>query len=244
MKQMTLVAGWILVLGTAQAMADTQWTYSGDEGPENWGELSEEFVMCAEGVNQSPIDIRGPIEAEVSPLQIDYGRNAERIVNNGHTLKVEVAPGSQISLGDNSFALKQYHFHSPSENLIEGQSYPLEAHLVHANDQGSLAVIGVMFEDGEANPALAQLIADLPEEVGMPQLLAEPLDASELLPESRAYYRFNGSLTTPPCTEGVRWYVMKEPLTASPEQIEALSQAMPYPNNRPVQPINARPVLH
>lgn len=244
MKRVVLLAGWAAMLGSAQVMADSQWQYSGDKGPENWGELSDDYSICALGVNQSPIDIRGPIEAEVPPLQVDYGPDAERIVNNGHTLMVEVAPGSQISMGEKTFALKQYHFHTPGENLIEGQSYPLEAHLVHANDQGNLAVIGVMFEQGEANTALEQLLADLPAETGSTRSLSEPLNTVELLPEERSYYHFNGSLTTPPCTEGVHWFVMKEPLTASSEQIEALSDVMPHPNNRPVQPVNARPVLH
>ena len=165
------------------------------------------------------------------------------MVNNGHTVQVGYAPGSTLQLDGTTFELKQFHFHAPSENLIEGKSYPLEGHLVHVSDKGEIAVVAVMFEAGKANPALAAAWSALPAKVGEIQALKTPLVAEQLLPENRDYYRFSGSLTTPPCSEGVRWLVMKQPVEVSQAQIDAFKAVMHHPNNRPVQPLNGRVVL-
>jgi len=146
-------------------------------------------------------------------------------------------------LRGNTYQLKQFHFHSPSENLIDGKSYPLEGHLVHSDDKGNLAVIGVMFNVGEANPVLSAAWAVMPEKADGKNPLSAPVNAAGLLPSDQDYYRFNGSLTTPPCSEGVTWIVMKQAMTASQAQIDQFSKLMGHPNNRPVQPVNARPVL-
>ena len=151
-------------------------------------------------------------------------------------------PGSSTTVDGHSFELKQIHFHSPSENHINGESYPLEAHLVHADEGGNLAVIAVMFVEGEANEALAQAWEHMPENAGDVHSLPSSIAAEGMLPSSRDYYLFNGSLTTPPCSEGVRWIVMTESVTASTGQIESFSDVIHHPNNRPVQPTNARPV--
>jgi carbonic anhydrase len=199
--------------------------------------------MCGEGRNQSPIDLRGFIEAELKPLQMDYQDGATEIVNNGHAIQVNYASGSVLTVDGHSFELKQFHFHSPSENTIEGKSFPIECHLVHSDKDGNLAVVAIMFEEGSANPLLAKLWAKMPPKAGGKAALGEKHNVASLLPADRDYYRFNGSLTTPPCSEGVWWLVLKSPVNASKEQVQQFSKTMGFANNRPVQPVNARPVL-
>lgn len=243
MKKLVLVASVLVASGCAHTGGETHWGYSGHEGPEHWGELSPEFAICSSGKNQSPINLTGFIEADLEPIGIHYQVGGNEILNNGHTIQVNYAPGNNVSIDDRSFELKQYHFHTPSENHIDGESYPMEAHLVHANKDGNLAVIAVMFVEGKANESLAQAWAHMPEKAGDKHSLPSSVAADGILPSSRDYYRFNGSLTTPPCSEGVRWIVMKEPVTASNGQIEKFSHIMHHPNNRPVQAVNARPAL-
>lgn len=245
MKRLILVAIAIVILasGAAYAGSETHWGYSGQNGPEHWGELSPEFTTCSTGQNQSPINLAGLVEADLEPLEINYQVGGKDSLNNGHTVQVNFASGSKISVDGHEFELKQYHFHTPSENQINGKSYPMEAHLVHADKDGNLAVIAVMFIEGKANKSLAQALTHVPEKVGDKYSLSSSVTAEGILPPNRDYYRFNGSLTTPPCSEGVWWLVMKEPVTASKAQIEKLAHVMHRPNNRPVQAVNARPVL-
>lgn len=188
-------------------------------------------------------DLSGLVEAKLAPLVLHYQAGGNTVVNNGHTVQVGYAPGSTLQLDGTTFELKQFHFHAPSENLIEGKSYPLEGHLVHVSDKEEIAVVAVMFEAGKANPALAAAWGELPAKVGEIQALKAQLSAEQLLPENRDYYRFSGSLTTPPCSEGVRWLVMKQPVEVSQAQIDAFKAVMHHPNNRPVQPLNGRVVL-
>ena len=231
-----------LLLCPAVFAATPHWEYSGEVGPAHWAKLTPEFGQCA-GSNQSPVDLSGLVEAKLAPLAIHYQAGGKTVVNNGHTVQVGYAPGSTLQLDGTTFELKQFHFHAPSENLIEGKSYPLEGHLVHVSDKGEIAVVAVMFEAGKANPALAAAWSALPAKVGEIQSLKAPLAAEQLLPENRDYYRFSGSLTTPPCSEGVRWLVMKQPVEVSQAQIDAFKAVMHHPNNRPVQPLNGRVVL-
>lgn len=226
----------------AQAGAQ-HWGYSGEAGPASWSSLDAKFVMCGLGRNQSPVDLADFVEAELEPLTLDYQAGAKEIVNNGHAIQVNYAPGSTLTLGGHSFGLAQFHFHSPSENTYEGKHFPLEAHLVHADDDGNLAVIALMFEEGEENSVIAQLWEQMPANAGGKAALSETMDVASLLPESKDYFRFNGSLTTPPCSEGVWWMVMKEPMSVSKSQIEKFSGTLGFANNRPVQPINSRVVL-
>jgi carbonic anhydrase len=222
--------------------ATPHWEYSGEAGPAKWAKLTPEFGQCA-GSNQSPVNLTGLVEAQMEPLEFHYQPGGKTVVNNGHTVQVGYAPGSVLQLDGISFELKQFHFHAPSENLIEGKSYPLEGHLVHVNDKGEIAVVAVMFEAGKANGALAEAWSALPAKVGEIQPLKAPLPADQLLPNSRDYYRFSGSLTTPPCSEGVRWLVMKQPVEVSQAQIDTFKAVVHHPNNRPVQPLNGRVVL-
>ncbi len=174
-------------------------------------------------------------------LDLDYKGKAVALINNGHTLQTRLEGENNLRLGGKVFKLAQFHFHTPSENHVDGKSYPLEAHYVHADENGNLAVVAVFFKQGDANPALAKLLENIPEKDSNVTISA-PFDASALIPSDKDYYRFNGSLTTPPCSEGVRWLVIKEPQTISAEQVEAFAKAMGQ-NNRPVQPLNARMIL-
>ena len=240
MRKSLLVAA--LLLSPTAFAATTHWEYSGEAGPAKWASLTPEYGQCA-GSNQSPVNLTGMVEAKLAPLQFHYQTGGKTLVNNGHTIQVNYAPGSTLELDGMRFELKQFHFHAPSENLIEGKSYPLEGHLVHANDRGELAVVAVMFEPGRANAALSLAWQVLPAKAGESHGLKEPVSAEQLLPAKRDYYRFSGSLTTPPCSEGVRWLVMKEPVQVSQAQIDAFKAMMHHPNNRPVQPLHGRLVL-
>ncbi len=243
MQKLWLTAIVLLISGVAYAGGDVHWGYTGHEGPEHWGKLKPEFAVCSSGRNQSPIDLNDFIKADTAPLQMKYQVGGNEVLNNGHTVQVNFAPGSKLAIDGREFELKQYHFHAPSENLIKGKSYAMEAHLVHVDKDGNLAVVAVMFTEGKENKGLEQAWAVMPEKAGDTKALASKVSADGILPSAHEYYRFNGSLTTPPCTEGVRWFVMKEPVSASKEQIEKFAHVMHHPNNRPVQPVNARPVL-
>ena len=219
------------------------WTYSGSEGPENWGKLSPDYAMCNAGRNQSPVNIEGVLDAPLAPLKTTYGVAGKEILNNGHTVQVNFAEGNRLTLDGAEFSLKQVHFHAPSENEIKGKSFPLEAHFVHADDKGNLAVIAVMLKEGKANAALTKLWAQISTEESEAVALNARVTPGELMPKNRAYYRFSGSLTTPPCSEGVRWLVLRDAITASTSQIEAFEHAVHHHNNRPIQELNGRVIV-
>jgi carbonic anhydrase len=232
-----VAASWT---GTALAQ---HWGYSGEAGPEHWSKIDPKFAMCGLGRNQSPIDLRGFVESDLKPLKFAYKAGAADIVNNGHTVQVDYAAGSSLAVDGRTFELKQFHFHAPSENKVGGKQFPLEGHLVHADKDGNLAVVAVMFQAGAANPFLAKLWEKMPAKAGDKNALPAGLNAAQLLPADRDYYRFNGSLTTPPCSEGVWWFVMKKPASASKAQVEQFAKTLGFANNRPIQSVNARPVL-
>jgi len=218
------------------------WGYSGEGAPKHWGDIDPRFGTCKNGVNQSPINLSGFTESELPAIDFNYNLTSSDILNNGHAIQANVKNGSSITVDGKTFDLKQFHFHNPSENNINGKSFPLEAHFVHASKTGELAVVAVMFEEGGENKALTELWAKMPQNVGD----KNSIDAKELnalLPVDRDYYRFNGSLTTPPCTEGVRWLVMKKPVSLSKSQVETFSKVMHHHNNRPIQATNARAIL-
>ncbi len=244
-KIITIAASASLLLGgIAFASGDVHWGYEGAEAPANWGQLSEKFAICSSGKNQSPINIENAIEAELAPISVAYKPSALALKNNGHTVQANYDAGSSITVEGRTFNLLQFHFHSPSENAISGKLYPMEVHFVHADADKNLAVIGVMFEEGAENEALKAAWDNMPAKAGDE---AKPegatIDAAAILPANQDYYRFNGSLTTPPCSEGVLWMVMKNPVTASKAQVEKFYNTFGHDTNRPVQPTNARPVL-
>lgn len=224
----------------APAAEPAHWTYGGAGGPEHWAQLSDEFAACALGHEQSPIDIRDARKADLPAIAFDYRPGPLQVVDNGHTIQFNVAPGSSIGVGDDRYQLLQFHFHRPSEERVAGKAFAMVAHLVHRNVAGQLAVVGVLIESGGPNKLLETLWSHLPRKSGYTVALEdETADAAQLLPTARGYYTFAGSLTTPPCSEGVRWFVLKQPAAASPEQITTFARR--YPNNaRPVQPRNAR----
>lgn len=242
MKKIVLAVSMLVLSTYIYAGGGAHWSYSGENGPENWAKLSPEYGACS-GSNQSPINLTGFIDADLKPIVFNYKGSVAEVLNNGHTVQVNTQSGSSITVDGIQFNLKQFHFHAPSENLIKGKSYALEGHLVHADKDGNLAVVAVMFAEGKANEALAKAWEKMPKKEGEKNKLDANISPEALLPAKRDYYRFNGSLTTPPCTEGVRWLVMKEIVSASKEQIEEFKHVMHHPNNRPVQPIKARTVL-
>jgi carbonic anhydrase len=238
-----VVLACVSLSAVAPAMAQHHWGYSGHEGPRNWGKLDPKFAACAIGKNQSPVNLPSFKKGQQKPVEFDYKGGASEILNNGHTIEIEYREGSSLILDGHTYELKQFHFHAPSENTINGKHFPLEGHLVHADKDGHLAVVAILFNEGPANPLIASLWQGIPSKVGEKHELPEPLNAVQLLPSDREYYRFAGSLTTPPCSEGVTWLVVRKPVTASKEQIAAFSKAVGFANSRPVQPLNARRVL-
>jgi carbonic anhydrase len=220
---------------------EVHWSYNGSNGAENWGKLKPEFAACAAGKRQSPIDIRDGAKLELEPIRVDYKPSPLRILDNGHTVQVNYAEGSSLSVAGERYELKQFHFHKPSEERINGRVYDLVAHLVHQSVDGRLAVIAVLFESGPAQNAFIKgLWPHLPLEAGReiaPQDVV--IDVNDLLPTQRTYYTYMGSLTTPPCTEGVLWLVMKNTVPISAEQVGVFGKLYAL-NARPVQPGNGR----
>jgi carbonic anhydrase len=234
-KSLTAIGLSLVLAGTANA---ANWGYEGEHGPAHWGEFASE---CAKGQNQSPINIDSTIEAKLAKLQFNYDGKVISFLNNGHTLQTSLEGNNTLKVDGKDFTLKQFHFHTPSENHVDGKEYPLEAHFVHSDEDGNLAVVAVFFKVGEANPALAKLLQNIPDKEQNVAIKA-PFDADALIPMDKEYYRFNGSLTTPPCSEGVRWLVLKEAQSISPEQVKEFAKVMGA-NNRPIQALNARMVL-
>lgn len=176
-------------------------------------------------------------------LGIRYAASGHEVVNNGHAVQINANPGSTLEVDGKTFQLQQFHFHVPSEHRLEGRSFPLEAHLVHADAQGALLVLGVLFETGAANDLLGSVLGSLPPGPRQTRTLGSPVAAVGLLPIDRDYLRYNGSLTTPPCSEAVRWLIIKQRATASQAQTDRIGEAVGFANNRPLQPVNARPLL-
>ena len=223
--------------------SNAHWGYTGHEGPASWGELSPKYKICGMGKNQSPINVTTSLDADLAAIAPEYKSASKEILNNGHTIQVNVEAGSTLSVDGITFELKQFHFHTPSENHIDGKSFPLEAHFVHLDKEGNIAVLALMFEEGEENKALSKVWEKMPKKANEKSELKFSDISKALLPENKEYYRFNGSLTTPPCSEGVRWLVLKTPVSISKAQVEAFLHTMQHPNNRPIQATNARMII-
>jgi len=218
------------------------WGYQGELGPDHWGSLDPAFAVCTGGREQSPIDLRGAAREALSEIVFEYAPSPISIQNNGHTIQVDYQAGSGIVLDGTRYGLTQFHFHHRSEHTVDGADFPLELHLVHEDAAGALAVVGVFLEEGAANEALAPVWRHLPAEAGPAALVAGTLDAAALLPERRTTWRYSGSLTTPPCSENVRWLLLDTPVALSAAQIAAFTAI--YANNaRPVQPLGDRDLL-
>lgn len=241
-----LLYTFVFIPGSARQAhhPEHSWDYGEALGPSHWGDLKPEFSTCKTGHRQSPIDIRNPQKADLPPILFDYQPSLLRIIDNGHTIMVNYQPGSFMSVGGKKYALKQFHFHKPSEEKINGKTFDMSVHLVHADQTGKLVVVAVLLQEGEDNPLLGEIWKELPQEQEKENRLDSiQIDASRMLPSERGgYYTFSGSLTTPPCSEDVAWFVLKSPTTVSAKEIERFSQL--YPNNaRPIQPLYDRIVL-
>lgn len=230
-------------LSAAQEGRPPHWTYEGKEGPAEWGKLDSNYAACSSGHTQSPINIKDAKKADLPALKFDYRAVPLDIVDNGHTIEVDYAPGSTLTVGEKIYTLKQFHFHHPSEEHVNGKGFPLVAHLVHADADGHLAVVAVLFEQGKANPLIDTLWKNIPSEKEKPQdIPSVSIQAQELLPSDRSYFTFAGSLTTPPCSEAVSWYVLQSHSSISPEQLAAFAKIYPK-DARPIQPTNGREIL-
>jgi carbonic anhydrase len=213
------------------------WSYEGAEGPDAWGHLAPEFATCAAGTTQSPIDLTAT-STTAPTVAFHYHPSSGTSTNNGHTVQVDLTDAGSIELAGTSYRFAQLHFHHPAEHTVDGRAFPLEAHLVHKSAEGRLAVLGILFEEGAAGDRLAPLLGHLPS-AHVAQPLAAPFDPATLLPADRALFHYRGSLTTPPCTEGVEWIVLATPATASAGQIAAFAALYEH-NARPLQPRNGR----
>jgi carbonic anhydrase len=229
---------------TPSHSAEAHWAYEGETGPQAWGQLKPDFNLCAIGKRQSPIHIEdgNTLQGPAEPIAFEYSASNATVVNNGHTIQVDVQGENSIAVRGSTYRLLQFHFHTPSEEQVNYKRYPMVAHLVHRNIEGQLAVVAVLLDMGEPNSAIDQVWTYMPLDAGdRVRMPAGLLNLKELLPTDQRYYQFMGSLTTPPCSEGVLWMVLKQPVTISKAQYKLFTQL--YPNNaRPVQSLNGRPV--
>ncbi len=240
------VTASLLMLGSASFAAEgsPHWSYTGPTGPVNWGTLEKEYSTCALGKTQSPIDIRDDVakKTDLPAINFDYKASTLKIIDNGHTIQINYAPGSFITVGGKQYELVQFHFHKPSEEKLNGKSYAMVAHLVHKDRDGKLAVVAVLLAQGGGNPFIKTLWDNLPKEKEIETAVGTvKINVANLLPKNKAYYTFAGSLTTPPCSEDVTWFVLKNPTSISADEIARFAKSYPM-NARPVQPLNGREV--
>jgi len=230
------------------------WGYEAEDGPESWGAMDPEWTLCAEGLEQSPIDLAGAAEIELPEVKIDTPSDSEvEVLNqagvidaldNGHTIQINTKSTGSLSVGDKSYALVQFHFHAPSEHTVDGEHFPMEMHFVHQAEDGALAVVGVLIEEGAKNPSIEPLWEQLAEAPGTEATVRIPAEFADhvFTGDATGVYYYDGSLTTPPCSEGVKWYIRRTPTQLSKAQIAAFTAEYNH-NNRPVQAL-AKRTLH
>ncbi|MCM3032111.1 carbonic anhydrase [Niallia sp. MER 6] len=223
------------------------WSYEGDTSPVHWGELGQANLACVDGTEQSPINIDfSQVEAETSEgeTEIKYKSSFFTLQNNGHTIQANAVDKSNTAvINGKEYNLAQFHFHTPSEHQFNGKNYEMELHLVHKDEDGKIAVIGVMIQEGDENKTLADLWNQLPQEETETDIsLTKPVDLQALLPKEDIAFHYEGSLTTPPCTEQVNWTVFETPIEMSKEQIETFRRIFPD-DHRPVQSLNERIII-
>jgi len=245
-RALTLFAGLALCplcasIGLA-AEESKHWTYEGDTGPNTWGSLDAADAPCSAGNQQSPVDIIGAISARQPPLKIDWSGRADTIINNGHTIQLNFAGGGALHLGDHSYGLQQFHFHHPSEHLVDGKGFAMEAHFVHLAESGGLAVLGVFIVPGKSNAVLNKIVSIMPSEQGQAVAADPAIDPGRLLPKRQTFYHYAGSLTTPPCSQTVDWLVLARPIEAAATDIARFAKLYPM-NARPVQKLDRRFIL-
>ena len=246
MNVLKTVIGFCMVGFCVNSYAESEkveWGYQAENGPDVWGQLSPEYVLCAEGTHQSPIDLVNPTAVKLPAIVFNYQPTALNIRNNGHTIEVASTKENWIEIDGARHELLQFHFHAPSEHTLAGKSFAMEMHLVHKSKNNTLTVIGVLIERGGNHAAFDSLLAHLPNTPGEVQYMEHiTINADDLLPSARRAYRYDGSLTTPPCSEGVKWLVLTTPIELSEVQLAAFT-AIVHANNRPVQSLNGRELL-
>ncbi len=242
------VVSLAITMTTGVFAASVPWGYEGEEGPEFWGDLSPAYELCKTGKEQSPIDfISGTAKiSKLDEIKTDYESDALNVQNNGHTIQINMAPGSTIKTPTGKYQLLQFHFHYKSEHTVDGTHSDLEAHFVHMNKNGQLGVLGVFIQpnhSGKENEGLATILQYAPHDVATNSLSVE-LEIEDILPseEIKNFWHYNGSLTTPPCSEGVKWYVAQKNIYASEEQIEKMAALVHHHNYRPTQELNGRKI--
>jgi len=237
----------VLIFATALGYASPtraegkHWSYGKHGGPAEWSHVDQAFASCQLGKAQSPIDIRDAKAADLPAIKFDYKPAPLRVIDNGHTIQVNYPPGSSIEVGGRRYELIQFHFHRPSEEKIHGKAHAMVAHLVHKDADGKLAVVAVLLDPGRDNPTINAIWGHLPKAKEKEVSAPATIDAAALLPADQGYYTFAGSLTTPPCSEGVRWFVLKQSMTLAASELSAFGKIYPM-NARPVQPLNGRTV--
>lgn len=239
----SVLATCLVIVSTASVASSgkNHWGYEGPEGPSHWGELADDYATCKTGKNQSPINISGLKAASLAGIKFDYKHSALDIINNGHTIQINYAPGSSINLGGKIYKLLQFHFHSPSEHTVDGMPYDMVAHLVHRADDGQLGVIAVLMKKGKKNAVIDAIWSIMPTHAGEKKQTDTKINVANLLPTSTTYYNYSGSLTTPPCSEGVNWMVLKHPVEVSSDQVAAFTNIFSK-SVRPVQPLHGRSI--
>jgi carbonic anhydrase len=237
-----IVAAMLTACSPKAETTTPHWTYEGEEGPEHWGDLDASYAVCGTGISQSPIDISTPSEQDLANIAFHYQPSEVNILNNGHTVQVNYDAGSYIELDGVRYDVAQFHYHAPSEHAVDGKLFAAELHIVHKNADGGLAVVGILLDEGTQNEALQLFIENLPAQKSEVADAGVTINAAELLPTEQTTFRYSGSLTTPPCSEGVNWLLMTTPVEISSEQVEALASLFEEGNNRPVQPLNDRPL--
>jgi carbonic anhydrase len=247
MKFAFLIAAAVLAPASAPAQWKTPWTYEGERGADHWSALDPDYAICSTGKEQSPVDIHNAQEADLPPLRFEYHAGPLKyLINNGATIRVNYhdAPGTGnfLIVGSTRYQLTQFHFHRPSEEYVDGKLYAMEVHLMHQSSDGKVAGVTVFLKSGAANATVQKLWDHMPQteskELEIPGVEADPRG---LLPHNTAYFMYAGSLTAPPCTEGVTWFLLKSPMDISPAQIDAFARLYPH-DVRPLQPLNGRVV--
>lgn len=242
-----MLAMGLLLASTPESLAQwkTAWSYHGPRGPSHWGALDPDYALCGSGKAQSPIDIEKARKAPLPALSFDYKKGPLHIVNNGYTaVRVDYPPGNGnfLMVGGKRYELTQFHFHHPSEEKIHGRTFDMVLHLMHRAEDGEVAGVAVLMRKGKANAAIARLWRDMPKAAGDEHMIdGAGIDLQDLIPQGSGYYAYTGSLTAPPCTEGVKWFVLKRPITVSAQEIEAFARLYPH-DVRPVQSLNGRVV--
>jgi carbonic anhydrase len=234
----------VILSVSLQTASAKSWQYEGKEGPEHWGKLHPDYSICGTGMSQSPINIKqSDVGATKGSLKLHYQPKSNGTVyDTGHFIKVNMAKGNSIEIEGQRYHLLEFHFHTPAEHQMNGKLAPLEMHLVHQDEDYELAVIGVNIYEGDDNPVLKQIAQRLPELRNRMKKPPLEVDLKALLPASKTYYHYSGSLTTPPCSENVKWHVMQQHITLSKAMIKAFSEYHKFDSNRPIQPLNKRKV--